>query len=144
MRIEHLRALEFSGVERRLVGAGIAALFLAVTPQPPSAADWLGYEKLTREQVVTVLAKASSSAPASFYSKNLSNLDLSRIDFKGANLSAAVLNGSNLSNANFLFEWICAHRHLHSFPTRRSSDTDTPTVTKVDFNAQGAATVVLS
>jgi len=30
MRIEHLRALEFSGVERRLVGAGIAALFLAV------------------------------------------------------------------------------------------------------------------
>src|SRR5215470_3475415 len=100
MRIEHLRALEFSGVERRLVGVGITALFLAVTPQPPSAADWLGYEKLTREQVVTVLAKASSSAPASFYSKNLSNLDLSRIDFKGADLSAAVLNGSNLTSAN--------------------------------------------
>src|SRR5215468_701558 len=100
MRIERLRALEFSGVERRLVGAGMTAWFLAVTPQPSSAADWLGYEKLTREQVVTVLAKASSSAPASFYSKNLSNLDLSRIDFKGANLSAAVLNGSNLTSAN--------------------------------------------
>jgi mxaJ protein len=74
-----------------------AALLL---PRLPSAADWPGYEKLTREQVVAALAKASASAPTDFYSKNLSELDLSGIDFKGANLAAAVLNGANLTSAN--------------------------------------------
>ena len=74
----------------------IAAVLLL--PQVPSAADWPGYEKLTREQVVAALAKAP--APADFYSRNLSGLDLSGIDFKGANLAAAVLNRSNLTGAN--------------------------------------------
>ena len=74
-----------------------AALLL---PQSPGAAEWPGYEKLTREQVVAALAAASASAPADFYSKNLSGLDLSGIDFKGANLTAAVLNRSNLTGAN--------------------------------------------
>src|SRR6267143_515108 len=76
----------------------IAAVLLL--PQLPGAADWPGYEKLTREQVVAALAKASASAPADFYSRNLSGLDLSGIDFKGANLTAAVLNRSNLTGAN--------------------------------------------
>src|SRR5204863_7902605 len=64
------------------------------------AAEWPGYEKLTREQVVAALARATASAPSDFYSKNLSGLDLSGIDFKGANLAAAVLNRSNLASAN--------------------------------------------
>ena len=71
-----------------------------LAPQAPGAADWPGYEKLTREQVVAALAKAPASAPTDFYSRNLSGLDLSGIDFKGANLAAAVLNRSNLTSAN--------------------------------------------
>src|SRR5436190_22325842 len=74
-----------------------AALLL---PQSPGAAEWPGYEKLTREQVVAALAAASASAPADFYSKNLSGLDLSGIDFKGANLTARLLNRSNLMLPN--------------------------------------------
>lgn len=76
----------------------MAAALLA--PQGPGAADWPGYEKLTREQVVAALAGASASAPTDFYSRNLSGLDLSGIDFKGANLAAAVLNRSDLTSAN--------------------------------------------
>ena len=76
----------------------IAAVLLL--PRLPSAADWPGYEKLTREQVVAALSKASAGVPTDFYSKNLSGLDLSGIDFKGANLTAAVLDRSNLANAN--------------------------------------------
>src|SRR5256886_8877023 len=79
----------------RLVVATVLLL-----PQSPGAAEWPGYEKLTREQVVAALAEASASTPADFYSKNLSGLDLSGIDFKGANLTAAVLNRSNLTGAN--------------------------------------------
>ncbi len=84
---------------RRLhaIGLVMAAVLL---PRLPSAAEWPGYEKLTREQVVAALAKASASAPADLYSRNLSGLDLSGIDFKGANLAAAVLNRSNLASAN--------------------------------------------
>ena len=82
----------------RITRLAIAVVLLL--PPLASAADWPGYEKLTREQVVAALAEASASAPADFYSKNLSGLDLSGIDFKGANLTAAVLSGSNLAGAN--------------------------------------------
>jgi len=41
-------------------------VFLAVAPQAVGAADWPGYEKLTREQVLAALANASSSAPTDF------------------------------------------------------------------------------
>jgi mxaJ protein len=82
----------------RITRFAIAALLLL--PQSPGAADWPGYEKLTREQVIAALARATASAPADFYSRNLSGLDLSGIDFKGANLTAAVLNRSNLTGAN--------------------------------------------
>jgi quinoprotein dehydrogenase-associated probable ABC transporter substrate-binding protein len=77
----------------------LVAAVLLLSP-PAGAADWPGYEKLTREQVAAALAKGSASAPVDFYSKNLSGLDLSGIDFKGANLAAAVLNRSNLTRAN--------------------------------------------
>ncbi len=80
-------------------GLAVAAALLLL-PQAPRAADWPGYEKLTREQVVAALAEGSASAPTDFYSKNLSGLDLSGVDFRGANLTAAVLNRSNLTSAN--------------------------------------------
>src|SRR5713101_8574542 len=85
---------------RRLHAIKIVMAAAVLLPRLPSAAEWPGYEKLTREQVVAALAKASASAPADLYSRNLSGLDLSGIDFKGANLAAAVLNGSNLASAN--------------------------------------------
>ena len=80
---------------RRLALAAV----LLLAAQPAGAADWPGYPKLTREQVVEALAKAPAGR-ADFYSTNLSGLDLSGIDFKGANLAAAVLNRSNLAGAN--------------------------------------------
>src|SRR5205823_3730895 len=82
---------------RHAIGLLMAAVLL---PRLASAAEWPGYEKLTREQVVAALAKTSASTPADLYSRNLSGLDLSGIDFKGANLAAAVLNRSNLARAN--------------------------------------------
>src|SRR5215475_2035156 len=83
-----------------LARTAITTLCLWVASQAVIAADWPGYEKLTREQIVAALFKSSDAAPANFYAKNLSDLDLSGIDFKGANLGAAVLNGSNLTGAN--------------------------------------------
>ena len=88
-----------SAARRRWPGRLVIATVLLL-PQLPGAADWPGYEKLTREQVVAALAKASASVPADLYSKNLSGLDLAGVDFKGANLAAAVLNRSNLTGAN--------------------------------------------
>src|SRR3989454_5927381 len=85
---------------RRLHAIELIMAAAALLPRLPSAAEWPGYEKLTREQVIAALAKASASAPADLYSRNLSGLDLSGIDFKGANLAAAVLNRSNLASAN--------------------------------------------
>src|SRR3989442_602614 len=85
---------------RRLHAIELVMAAAVLLPRLPSAAEWPGYEKLTREQVVAALTKTSASAPADLYSKNLSGLDLSGIDFKGANLAAAVLNGSNLASAN--------------------------------------------
>src|SRR5437588_13128873 len=78
----------------------LAIAVILLQPQSPGAADWPGHAKLTREQVLAALADASASTPADFYSKNLSGLDLSGIDFKGANLTAAVLNRSDLTSAN--------------------------------------------
>ena len=79
--------------------AALAVLMAPVAAHQAAAADWPDHERLTRDQVVAALA-AAPGAPVSFYAKNLSDLDLSGIDFKGANLSAAVLNGSNLTGAN--------------------------------------------
>src|SRR5262245_53807213 len=90
----------FVVIERRVAHVIVTALLVAIVPRSATTADWHGYEKLTREQIAAVLAKASNAAPASFYAKNLSRLDLSGVDFKGADLSAAVLNGSNLTGAN--------------------------------------------
>lgn len=86
--------------KRRLMLAGAGAILLSRAAAPADADDWPGYEKLTREAVLELLSRASASAPASFYSKNLSRLDLSGIDFKGANLAAAVMNDSRLANAD--------------------------------------------
>src|SRR5258708_30155400 len=90
---------------RRLHAIELVMAAAVLLPLLPSAADWPGYEKLTREQVVAALAKASASAPADFYSRNLSGLDLSGINCKGANLAAAELDPRNLHGPNhFLYK----------------------------------------
>src|SRR5436190_1137978 len=66
----------------------MAAVFLL--PQLAGAADWPGYEKLTREQVIAALARATASAPTDFYSRNLSGARLIG-DLRRANLERAVL-----------------------------------------------------
>lgn len=71
--------------------------FTAIHSAADAADEWAGYERLDREKVVQALA---GTAPADLYAKNLSSLDLSSIDFKEANLAAAVLNGSRLQHAN--------------------------------------------
>src|SRR5687767_3555656 len=62
------------------------------------AEEWAGYEKLSREQLVTRISEARD-APAALTSKNLSEQDLSGVDFRGANLSASVLNRAQLTGA---------------------------------------------
>ncbi len=84
---------------RSLLMALLMALLLAQAGAA-GAAEWAGYEKLDRAQVLSRLAGATAAAPADFYARNLSGLDLASIDFKGANLGAAVLNGSKLQHAN--------------------------------------------
>jgi hypothetical protein len=69
---------------RRLL---LAAVLL---PQSVGAADWPGHERLSREQVVAALERASPSAPGFLRQESLSGLDLSRPDSAGANLGAAV------------------------------------------------------
>jgi uncharacterized protein YjbI with pentapeptide repeats len=81
----------------RPVALAILAFLTALHCTAGAADDWAGYERLDREKVVEALA---GTAPADFYAKNLSGLDLSAIDFKGANLAASVLNGSRLQYAN--------------------------------------------
>jgi len=71
----------------------------ALLPRLPSAAEWPGYEKLTREQVIAALAKGSASARPICIQEPLRAGSV-RYRFKGANLAAAVLNRSNLASAN--------------------------------------------
>jgi len=56
----------------------LLGLVLGVGPLSCAAAD------LTADQVREVLAKADRDRPADLAGKNLSDLDLSNIDFKGA------------------------------------------------------------
>ncbi|MGH8717676.1 MAG: pentapeptide repeat-containing protein, partial [Burkholderiales bacterium] len=63
-------------MKKLIVGLCLLAL-------PALAAD------LNPEQVRAALEKATAQQPADFTGKDLSNLDLSQLDFKGANLSKA-------------------------------------------------------
>ncbi|HEY7895395.1 MAG TPA: pentapeptide repeat-containing protein, partial [Gemmatimonadaceae bacterium] len=92
-------------VAAAVLGVGMASISAAGwrTAQPASplgvgvagaavAADT--GQRLTRDQVVEALAKATDKAPADFSGDDLSGLDLSGVDFKQANLSHARLVGT--------------------------------------------------
>ena len=84
-----------------LARAALALVLFALLTSANAEAP-KGYERLTRAQVLDAVERAGAAGSrADFYSKDLSNLDLSgSVSEKGANLSAAVLNGSDLSHAN--------------------------------------------
>jgi hypothetical protein len=83
-----------------LMAATATALAVASTSaQMPPMADFSDHEKLDRDQVIALLAAATDSHKADFYAKNPAGRKLAGVDFKGANLSAAVLNGADLSGA---------------------------------------------
>ncbi len=83
-------------LSRRLVSRDPPAV-AAVTPTADSRAPQ--GERLTRDQVLAALARATPQAPADFTGKDLSGLDLSGMDFKRANLSRGRLVGTNFSKA---------------------------------------------
>lgn len=87
----------------RSFGHCIASAFVvcafALCPGASAAEDWQGYERLSREQLVAAVANSSPRAPADLTAKNFSGLDLSRVDFKGANLRASVFNHAILHGA---------------------------------------------
>ena len=71
----------------------IAALFLVT--RVTAAAE------MSVEQVKSALQRASAEAPADLRGKDLSDLDLSRLDFRHANLRGASFFGSKLVLADF-------------------------------------------
>jgi len=62
-------------------------------------AQWAGHERLTRQSLVERLDREPPGVKAELPAKDLSNLDLSGVDFHSANLSASVFNGANLTRA---------------------------------------------
>src|ERR1700737_4368887 len=83
------------------VSMGCMAVTLLLTSlAPQSFAAWEGYERFTRESLLTKLAQPSAGRQIDLKAVNLSDLDLHEIDFHGANLSASVLNGAHLHQAN--------------------------------------------
>jgi uncharacterized protein YjbI with pentapeptide repeats len=78
---------------------GLSLSLLAAISAPASAAD------LTADRVRQILAAVAPGRPADLSGKSLESLDLSHLDFRGANLSranlfAAKLVGTNLSDAD--------------------------------------------
>ena len=55
---------------------------------------------LSKEEVLQILKNSSREKPAYLWGKNLSNIDFSNVDFKGANLSASWMNNTNFSGAD--------------------------------------------
>ena len=56
-------------------------------------------ERMTATSLKAALAQARGPTPPDLSDKNLANLDLENVDFRGANLSASVLNGAKLAHA---------------------------------------------
>src|SRR6058998_480076 len=78
----------------RLSGVVLAVFTATVTPDAGPA-----QQRLTREQVLEALDRASPAHPADFTGKDLSGLDLSGVDFKRANLSRCQLVKTSLVKA---------------------------------------------
>src|SRR5690348_10575965 len=66
---------------------------------PPDLAAADTGRRLTRQQVLDALSRATDKAPADFAGDDLSGLDLSGVDFKQANLSRARLVGTRFVRA---------------------------------------------
>ncbi len=67
--------------------------------------------EMTREELVQLLKNASPEKPLDLSSKRLSGLDLSDVDFRGANLRSVRMNktdlrGANLSGVNLDTAWM--------------------------------------
>lgn len=81
--------------------AGARRIRWALTAAAVSAAPWpaASQDRLDRDQVLAILARASAEHPADFSGKDLSGLDLSGVDFKRANLSKCRLVRTNFRSA---------------------------------------------
>jgi uncharacterized protein YjbI with pentapeptide repeats len=64
-----------------------------------SNAAWEGYERMTRDSLLSKLSATANGTMIDLKAKNLSDLDLHGVDFEGANLSSSVFNGANLRGA---------------------------------------------
>jgi uncharacterized protein YjbI with pentapeptide repeats len=73
---------------------------LALGASAIALADWEDHERLSRDRLVSLIDHRKTGQRLELPAKNLSNLDLSRIDFHAANLSASIFNGANLTQAN--------------------------------------------
>ncbi len=76
----------------------LASLFVILLVVGP--ARGLMAAEMTAAEVKEILANATVDAPADLSGRLLSGLDLSGVDFKGANLNGAVLKGANLAGAD--------------------------------------------
>jgi uncharacterized protein YjbI with pentapeptide repeats len=79
----------------RLANTAVAMLLVAIGAMNAMAAD------LSVDQVKAALRSASPSMPADFAGKDLSNLDLTGLDFRKANLRGVNLFGSKLVQSDF-------------------------------------------
>jgi uncharacterized protein YjbI with pentapeptide repeats len=79
----------------RIVSTVAAALLVSVFATSAAAAD------LSVDQVRAALRNASPSAPANFAGRDLSDLDLTGLDFRKANLRGVSLFGSKLVQSDF-------------------------------------------
>jgi uncharacterized protein YjbI with pentapeptide repeats len=76
-----------------------ALMMLQVLHAVASAQGVHADQPLSRDQLLAALAATPSGTAPALSAKNLSNQDLSGIDFRRANLSASVLNGARLTGA---------------------------------------------
>ncbi|MBA2492400.1 MAG: pentapeptide repeat-containing protein, partial [Gammaproteobacteria bacterium] len=74
--------------------AFIAAALMSSLTAPAWTAEW------DRARVDKVLAASSQESPADLINQNLTDLNLSGVDFSGANMRSITLNGSNLADAD--------------------------------------------
>src|SRR6266540_3371846 len=84
---------------RRLIASDSTQMMDAVPEQPAGAPLAYPGARLTQEQVLAALARATEEAPADFSGRDLSGLDLGGVDFKRANLSHCRLVRTNFAGA---------------------------------------------
>jgi uncharacterized protein YjbI with pentapeptide repeats len=104
-RVVHQESIELKGDVGDLLpkGALILARRLAskdtATRVAAASEPAAGGARLSRAEVVELLARSSADTPADLTGKDLSGLDLSGVDFKSADLSRSRLAGTNFTRA---------------------------------------------